>query len=84
MTWQTERPLRPPPGVHLIDAICISADRRERQQAAQPEMLQQMMAMLAKMQAQQLQILAALVARMDDKPKPDKNLSDLRSEAKAK
>jgi hypothetical protein len=72
MTWQADRPLRPPPGIDLIDAICISADQRERQQAAAPERMEQMMAVMTKqmeMQSQILASLAAVVARMDDKKK---------------
>ena len=72
MTWQSDHPLRPPPGIDLIDAICISADLRERQQAQAPDMMQQMMAVMTKqmeMQSQILASLAAVVARMDDKKK---------------
>jgi hypothetical protein len=68
MTWQTEHPLQPPPGIALVDAICISADQRERQQAQAPDMMQQMMAVMTKqmeMQSQILAALAAVVARMD-------------------
>jgi hypothetical protein len=71
MTWQNEHPLQPPPGIALVDAICISADQRERQQAAAPDMMAQMMAVVIKqveMQAQILTALAALVARMESKP----------------
>jgi len=65
----TERPLGPPPGINLIDAICISADRRERAQAQAPDMMAQMaqaMAMMQTTQTQILQVLAALVSRMED------------------
>ena len=68
------RPLGPPPGSELIDKICIAADQRERQQAAQPDMMAQMMAVMLKqseMQSQMLTALVALVARMEDKPKPE-------------
>jgi hypothetical protein len=72
MTWQTERPLRPPDGIHLIDKICIAADQRERQQAAAPDMMQRMMAVMLKqseMHSQMLAALAAVVARMEDQKK---------------
>jgi hypothetical protein len=67
------RPLQPPPGINLIDAICVAADQRERQQAAQPDMMAQMaqaMMTMQQMQTQMLQALTALVLRMEDKPKP--------------
>jgi len=69
MTWQTERPLRPPPGIDLIDKICVAADQRERQQAQAPDMMVQMTQAMAQMTQQQTQIiaaLAALVSRMQD------------------
>jgi hypothetical protein len=69
MTYQSDHPLRSPPGCDLIDAICISADQRERMQAAQPGMLIQAMAMMMQQQKQMLQVLTALVARMVDENK---------------
>jgi hypothetical protein len=69
--WQHEVELGPAPGIDLIDAMCINADQRERQQA-QPTELTQMMQAMAAMQTTQTQMvtaLAALVLRMEDKPK---------------
>jgi len=66
MTWQTDRLLRPPPGIDLIDEICISADQRERMQAAQPDKTQQMMQAMAMMMQQQTQMLA-LLAQLTNK-----------------
>ena len=74
MTWQPESPLRPPPGIDLIDAICISADQRERAQAQAPDTTQQMlraMTMMMQMQAQMMQALTALVMRGDEKGPKD-------------
>jgi hypothetical protein len=74
MTWQTEHPLRPPPGIDLIDKICISADQRERRQAQAPDVMQQMMTVMTKqtqMQSQILQALVALVARMEGQKQPE-------------
>jgi hypothetical protein len=70
MTWQTDRPLRPPPGIDLIDAICISADHRERQQAMRPdsERMMEMMVQMMQLQSQTLQAVAAAILRYD-KPK---------------
>ena len=71
--WQAERPLQPQPGIDLIDRMCINADQRERQQAAAPDTMTQMMACcttMMQMQTQTLAALAALVSRMEDqKPK---------------
>jgi hypothetical protein len=68
---QLERPLQPPPGVALIDKICIAADQRERRQAQAPDRMEQMMVALTQMmemQTRTLQALAAVVMR-DVKPK---------------
>jgi hypothetical protein len=68
----TERSLQPPPGIGLIDAMCIAADARERAQAQQPADLAQMMAVMTKMmemQSQTLQAVAAAILR-EDKAKP--------------
>jgi hypothetical protein len=71
--WQAEHPLQPQPGIDLIDRMCINADQRERQQAAAPDTMMQMMtacATMMQMQTQTLAALAALVSRMEDqKPK---------------
>jgi hypothetical protein len=71
--WQAERPLQPQPGIDLIDRMCINADQRERQQAAAPDTMTQMMTVCAtmmQMQTQTLAAVAALVSRMEDqKPK---------------
>jgi hypothetical protein len=67
----TEHPLQPPPGINLVDAICISADRRERQQAQAPDMMMQMtQAMMTMMQQQSTMIalLAQIVTNQDAKP----------------
>jgi len=73
MTWQTERPLRPPAGIDWVDKICLAADARERAQAQAPDTMMQMMTVCAtmmQMQTQTLAALAALVSRMEDqKPK---------------
>jgi hypothetical protein len=74
MTWQTDRPLQPPPGVDWIDKICVAADQRERQQARRPDFMETAMQMLI-VQSQQIAALAALVMRKDKpkakaKPKP--------------
>jgi hypothetical protein len=66
-------PIAPPPGIDWVDKICIAADQREREQAAAPDaMMAQMAQALAMMQTTQTQMvtaLAALVQRMEDKPK---------------
>jgi hypothetical protein len=67
MTWQTERPLQPPPGIDLVDRICIAADQRERAQAQQPDLMQFMI----KMTEQQTKILA-LLAQILTKKESDK------------
>jgi hypothetical protein len=70
--WQAERPLQPQPGIDLIDRMCINADQRERQQAAAPDTMTQMMAActtMMQMQSQTIQALTALVLGEDDKPK---------------
>jgi hypothetical protein len=72
MTWQTDRPLQPPPGIDLVDKICLAADQRERQQAMRPDFMESAMMML-QIQSQQIAALAALVMRNDNpkaKPKP--------------
>ena len=74
MTWQTDRPLQPPPGVDWIDKICVAADRRERAQAQRPDFMETAM-MVLQIQSQQIAALAALVMRKDKpkakaKPKP--------------
>ena len=69
MTWQTDLPLQPPPGVDLVDKIALAFDQRERQQAQQPDVMQAMMQMLT-MQSQQIAALAALVLRDEKGPKP--------------
>jgi hypothetical protein len=69
---QVERPLQPPPGVDLIDRICLAADQRERRQAQAPDRMEQMMAALAQMmemQTRTLQALATVVMRGKAKPK---------------
>jgi hypothetical protein len=68
MTWQSDRPLQPPPGIDLVDKICLAADQRERQQAQPPDFMEAAMQMLT-MQSQQIAALAALVLK-DDKAKP--------------
>jgi hypothetical protein len=68
MTWQTERPLRPPAGIDLVDKIALAFDERERMQAAAPDVMRAMMQMLTT-QSQQIAALAALVMR-EDKTKP--------------
>jgi len=68
MTWQTDRPLQPPPGVDWIDKICVAADRRERAQAQRPDFMETAM-MVLQIQSQQIAALAALVLK-DDKAKP--------------
>ena len=50
---QAERPLGPQPGIDLIDQMCVNADRRERQQAMQPDLLQAATTML-QVQSQQI------------------------------
>jgi hypothetical protein len=65
--WQAERPLQPPPGIALIDAMCVAADQRERQQAMRPDFMEAAMMML-QVQSQQIVALAALVLK-DNKPK---------------
>jgi hypothetical protein len=67
-------PIQPPPGIALIDKICIAADQRERQQAQQaqaPDMTQ-MMAVMMKMMEMQSLTLRALTALVmgDDENKP--------------
>jgi hypothetical protein len=62
--------MRPPPGIDLVDKICLAADQRERAQAQAPDMMMQMaQAMMAMQttQTQMLQALVALVARMEGK-----------------
>jgi hypothetical protein len=66
----SERPLQPPPGIALVDAICISADQRERAQAAAPDMMAQMAQAMMTMQNTQnmmMQALAALMLRLEAK-----------------
>jgi hypothetical protein len=55
-------PLGPVPGINLVDQICLAADQRERQQAAQATDFTQMMAVMIKQMETQSQILAALAA----------------------
>ena len=69
MTWKTDRPLQPPPGVDLIDKIAVAFDQRERQQAQRPDFMEAAMQMLT-MQSQQIAALAALVLRDEKGPKP--------------
>jgi hypothetical protein len=64
--------LQPPPGVDLIDRMCIAADQRERQQARAPDRTEQMTAACTLMLQQQTQIIAALAELV------------MRKEAKAK
>jgi len=65
--------VNPPPGVDLIDKMCIAADRRERQQAMRPdsERMMEIMVQMMQMQSQTLQAVAAAILRNDKgKPKP--------------
>jgi hypothetical protein len=67
---QAAIPIQPPPGVELIDKICIAADQRERAQAAQGTDFTQLMTVMTKqmeMQSQMLTALAAVVLRMEGK-----------------
>ena len=69
--WQAEIPISSPPGVGLIDQMCINADAQERLQQAQPtDMMRMMQACMAMMRLQTttVQALAALIMRNDDKP----------------
>jgi len=72
-TGNRETPIASPPGINLVDAICVAADQREWAQAAAPDMMAQMaqvMTMVMQQQSQMLQALALLVLRDDDdKPK---------------
>ena len=62
--------MKPPPGVDLIDKMCIAADQRERQQAQRPdsERMMEIMVKMMEMQSQTLQAVAAAILR-DDKGK---------------
>jgi hypothetical protein len=75
MTWQTERPLRPPAGIDLVDKICVAADQRERRQAAAPDVMQQMLQssmMTQQLMAKLIDILAnKLLATEPTEPAPD-------------
>jgi len=69
--WQAERPLGPQPGINVIDAMCISADQRERAQAQAPDMMMQMaqaLMMMQQMQTSTLAILAQIVANQESAP----------------
>jgi hypothetical protein len=72
MSEYAERPLQPPPGVALIDKICIAADQRERRQAQAPDRMEQMMVAMAQMMEMQTRTLQALatLALKDNEPKP--------------
>jgi hypothetical protein len=70
MTWQTDRPLQPPPGIDLVDKICLAADQRERQQAQAPDRMEQMMAACATMMQQQSAIIALLAHRWAKEDRP--------------
>ena len=59
------RPLQPPPGINLIDAICVAADQRERQQAQAPDMLAQAMTMMMQQQSTMLALLAQIVTNLE-------------------
>jgi hypothetical protein len=64
--------VKPPPGVDLIDRMCIAADQRERQQAMRPDS-ERMMEIMVRMMAMQSQTLQAVAAATlcDDKGKPE-------------
>ena len=63
--------MKPPPGVDLIDRMCIAADQRERQQAMRPdsERMMEIMVKMMEMQSQTLQAVAAAILRGEKGPK---------------
>jgi hypothetical protein len=67
--------MKPPPGIELIDRICIAADQRERQQAAAPGTMAQMMqamTMMLQQQSTMIALLAQIVTNQDAKPDKSK------------
>ena len=61
--------LQPPPGVTLLDRLMAQTEARERAQAAQPDMMQQMMtamAMMLKQQSTMVALLTALVTKLEE------------------
>jgi hypothetical protein len=64
--------MKPPPGIDLVDKICLAADARERQQAAVPDTMAQMtqaMMMMMQQQSTMIALLAQIVTNQDAKPK---------------
>jgi hypothetical protein len=75
MTWQTERPLRPPAGIDWVDKICLAADARERAQAQQPDMWQ-VATMVMQSMVQQNQILLQIVSKLAEKAETEDSAAD--------